>query len=120
MKKLFFLFSITMVTTGVVFASVDSNDLTSLKVLEQQGYSIPALQMVDTAKSKNSYDNDVKYVRVYKKKKSVYQALKNYFDPIQDDGEFGEHKIEFSNTWNGDTPDRYVTPLKPKKNIESL
>ena len=109
-----------MVTTGVVFASIDSNDLTNLKVLEQQGYSIPAIHMVDAEKSKNSYDNDVKYERVYKKKKSVYQALKNYFDPIQDDGEFGEHKIEFSNTWNGDTPARYVSPLRPVKKVESL
>ena len=65
------------------------------------------------------------YTRRYQQKSpkgklgNAYTYLKRYVDPFQDDGKFGEHQINFTNTWMDDTT-HYSSALEEKSTVENL
>lgn len=105
MKKLLVLLGVAVLSSGVSFASIDETKTSDIDILRNQGYSESMLNVVDVAKSFNSYNKGKsRYYRnamdrgnFFGKK---YSYLKTYFDPVQDDGLFGEHQINFSNSWD--------------------
>ncbi len=107
MKKIFILSSILLFSTGLSFAWISENDTNALDTLERQGYSESTLKIMDLVNYTNQGKNG-DYQKVYSKKTSDskigrgYEKLKYYFDPIQDDQEFGQHEINFTNNWMGD------------------
>lgn len=102
MRKILTLVGIAVFATGISFASIDEDKTTDIDVLRAQGYSESALQIVDVVKANNQGPNGTYQRRFSPKKASPYQALKIYVDPIQDDGAFAEHQVNFTNTWQGD------------------
>jgi len=101
MKKIITLLGIATLIVSVSFAAIDENETGNIDVLRSQGYSESTLRIMDTIKSLNQ-GPEGKYKRYFSKKKNTpYSALKVYVDPIQDDGEFGVHQINFTNTWKG-------------------
>lgn len=107
MKKIFILSSILLFSAGMNFAWIAENDTNSIDTLERQGYSESTLKIIDLVNYTNQGKNG-DYVKVYNKKTSNtklgrgYEKLKYYFDPQQDDQEFGQHEINFTNNWMGD------------------
>ena len=99
------------------------NETTDVEVLRAQGYSEATLQAADWANYRNGGVN-TKYVRHYQPKKSnflgrAYQKVKVYFDPIQDDGLYGDRSIEFSNTWRG-LDNKYSSDMQKTNTVENL
>lgn len=102
MKKIIALSAAVLLSTGLVFAAIDENKTGDVEVLRAQGFSESTLRVVDTVNAQASGLNG-KYKRHFVKgKPSPYTNIKLYIDPIQDDDNFGEHQINFTNTWNGD------------------
>lgn len=106
MKKVLVLFGILSVVPMAAFAYIEGSTSADVQTLKKQGFSENTLKVVDLVRSTSVGTNET-YVRQYTPKKSnkigkSYTRLKTYFDPIQEDDMFGEHQIEFSNTWLGD------------------
>lgn len=102
MKKILTLLGIITLGAGVSYAAISENKTSDIDILRSQGYSESALRIVDTVKAHNQGPTG-KYKRYFfKKKDTPYTTLKNYVDPIQDDGDFGSHQINYTNTWKGD------------------
>ncbi len=123
MKKIIALFGFIALSTTISFAYVYDDATADIDVLKTQGYSTSALELVDKARSMQKGQGGT-YERKFAqkgrtKKGNVYHQVKTYLDPAQDDGKFGEHKIEFSNTWQGDEV-FYASPLKEKEVVENL
>ena len=81
------------------------------------------LRVLDTVKSNNQSKGEL-YVRDFQQPQrtklgNFYHNLKVYFDPSQDDGKFGEHEIDFTNSWQGDHT-KYSSPLVEKGGVENL
>ena len=123
MKKILVLFGIIAITPMCSFAYLDEYETANINTLEAQGYSQSMLQAVDWANYRNRGVHG-KYVRHYQQKNSnalgrAYQRLKVYFDPIQDDGTFGDDYIQFSNTWmSNDT--KYSSDVEKNPQVERL
>ena len=103
MKKLFVLLGVIVLSTGMSFASMSESDTSNIDILRRQGFSESALHIVDTAKYHAGDKSGRYYTRNVdngKKLGKTYTVIKDYVDPIQDDGLFGEHQINFSNSWD--------------------
>lgn len=111
MKKIMALFAATLICTNLTFAYIEEGKTSDIQVMQNQGYSQSALRIVDTI---NFQSRGVKkYDRRYKKTEpSGYAYVKRYLDPLQDDDNFGEHEINFTNTWNNDEPHYTTTKVK--------
>ena len=120
MKKVIALFTTMLIATGTSFAAIDENKIGDIDVLRAQGFSESTLRILDTVNYQNK-SMSKKYERrfVKKEKPSAYTAVKLYFDPMQDDDNFGEHQINFTNTWNGNETN-YTTRKVEQKPIENL
>ncbi len=124
MKKLIVLCGLATLSTSLSFAYFESTKTSDIDILRAQGYSESTLQVVDWANATNK-GQDSTYVRHFVKKQpkgklgKAYTNLKLYVDPSQDDGLFGEHQINFTNTWNGDNT-KYSTRVMEKEKIEDL
>lgn len=108
MKKIMALFGIMLLSAGISFAAIEENDTADIDIMRSQGYSENALRVVDAIKANNQGPTG-RYKRHFYDKKSnflgrAYTRLKNYVDPAQDDHLFGEHEINFTNTFFGDEP----------------
>ena len=107
MKKTLVICALLSSCTLSSFAYVDENKTSDISGLRAQGFSESMLKTVDLVNEKNKGINGT-YVRYFTKKvpastaSNAYNELKLYVDPIQDDGIFGEHQINFTNTWKGD------------------
>ena len=123
MKKIIALFGFVALSTAVSFAYIYDDSTANVDVLKVQGYSNSALELVDKARNLQQGQGgtyEKKFAQKGRTKKgNVYHQVKTYLDPMQDDGKFGEHKIEFSNTWQGDEV-FYASPLKEKEVVENL
>lgn len=123
MKKIFALFGFVALSASVSMAFVYDDQSAQVDVLKKQGYSQSTLEIVDKSlymQRGQSGNYEKKFVQKGRTKKgNVYHQIKTYVDPMQDDGKFGEHKIEFSNTWQGDET-YYTSPLREKNQIEDL
>ncbi len=124
MKKLLILLGILTFVGASSYAYYYEDETLDIKALEAQGYSDSLIKVTDKIHDFNTGING-KYKRVYKKHPKnflgkSYTYLKDYVDPAQDDGMFGEHQINFSNSWNPERI-RYATPEKqPKGEVENL
>lgn len=122
MKKLLVLCGILALGTGVSFAYMDESETSDINALKSQGFSESMLRTVDLVNKNNSGLNGTytrHYTPKYSKKGHFYNNVKLYFDPIQDDGRFGEHQINFTNTWMGDETE-YSSQLKNTETVENL
>ena len=123
MRKAVLSLSLLLFTIGIASAYYDENTLHNVDILKAQGYSDSTIQMVDVVTNSN-LGAGAKRRRIYKLKKEnplkhAYTTLKNYVDPLQDDGAFGEHQINFTNTWNGDVP-KYAERYTMDHDVENL
>ncbi len=123
MKKLLVLFGVLVFVPAFSYAYIDESETSNMSTLKDQGFSLSTLEIVDTVKYHNS-DKNHRYQRQFNKKDhryfgKGYQYVKNYIDPIQDDGLFGEHQINYSNNWNGDNT-RYSSELDSVSQIDNL
>ena len=94
-----------------------------IDILRSQGYSESALRTVDAIKANNQGPTG-KYQTHFVQKKSnifgrAYTTIKNYFDTTQDDGQFGNHQINFTNTFMNETAE-YGYPTVERNDIENL
>ncbi len=124
MKKLLVLLGVMAFIPAVSFAYYNENETSDIDVLRAQGYSDSALMMVDLANDINKGQNGT-YTRRFQPKTpkgklgNAYTHLKRYVDPFQDDGKFGEHEINFTNTWMDGTT-HYSSALEEKSSVENL
>lgn len=124
MKKLLVLLGVAILFPMSSYAYYYENETSDIDVLKAQGYSDSALMMVDLANDINKGQNGT-YTRRFQPKTpknkwgNAYTHLKRYVDPIQDDGKFGEHQINFTNTWLGDKTN-YSSVLEEKSAVENL
>lgn len=122
MKKLLVLLGAVILSSGISFAAIGENETTDIDYLRSLGYSESALQIVDTAKYHGSHGKPRYYQRNVnngKKLGKAYTVVKYWFDPAQDDGLFGEHQINFSNSWTWEK-NKYSSRYKPAKGVENL
>ncbi|MBR5303325.1 MAG: hypothetical protein IKU37_00690 [Candidatus Gastranaerophilales bacterium] len=120
MKKIMTLFATTTLLTSLALAYIEENKTADVDILRAQGYSESTLRVVDTANAQNKgYKSNYKRRFVKTKKPSAYTNVKLYIDPIQDDDNFGEHQVNFTNTWNGDET-HYTTRKVDRTPAENL
>lgn len=111
MKKILTLLGVMVLSAGASFAAIEENKTSDIEILRSQGYSESALRIVDTVKANNQGPTG-KYKRYFiRKKDTPYTVIKNYVDPIQDDGDFGVRQINYTNTWKGNET-YYSTKVK--------
>lgn len=117
MKKVLVLFSAMTLMTGVSLAYIE--DTSNIDNLRTQGYSESLLRSLDLVKVNSAGTNGNYQRRFPLKRKSAYSNLKVYWDPIQDDGEFGVHQVDFSNTWMGGETS-YSSRFHSDKGVDNL
>ncbi len=102
MKKITALLGFIALLSTVSFAEITTKQTADFDYLKTQGFSESTLHVVDTARAHTEGVDG--YQKKYRDDGRVrpYKAIKLYFDPAQEDDKFGEHQIEFSNTWVGD------------------
>jgi len=120
MKKLL-LTGILMSMPFYAMAYIDEGKTADIDYMRAQGYSESTLQIVDMQNERHLGQNN-HYVRHFQPKKhrglgKAYEELKTYWDPSQDDGRFGRHEIEYSNTWQGD---KTFYSSEIKENVDNL
>lgn len=123
MKKIAALFAVTLLSIGVSNAVMTDTQTTEIDTLRSQGYSESALRAIDTIKANNQGPTG-RYQRYFTPKKSnifgrAYTNVKNYIDTAQDDGNFGQRQINFTNTFL-DEDAEYAQPTVESNNIENL
>ena len=120
MKKSVVLFALSILITNISFAAIDEAKTSDIDTLRAQGYSESALRVIDTVKYHNQGVNG-KYQKRFNvaKKPSPYHRLKLYVDPTQEDDLFGEHQVNFTNTWDGEETS-YTTQKVENAPIENL
>ena len=118
MKKLLFSLTALLINTSISYAYMEASNMTNIDAVRKQGFSESTVRVLDTTKSHHQGD-DSRYTRRFKLKTSPYYYLRSYVDPGADDGKFGEHQINFSNSWSGDFT-RYDSPLKETGTVENL
>ncbi len=123
MKKLLVLFGVLVFVPAFSYAYIEESETSDMSTLRDQGFSLSTLEVVDTVKYHNS-DKNHRYQRKFNKKDhnffgKSYQYIKNYVDPIQDDGLFAEHEINYSNTWSGDNA-RYSSERDSVNYVDNL
>lgn len=109
MKKLALTLCLAIAATSASYAFYLENDTHEIDTLRAQGFSESTIQVVDTATTHNKGKNARNRTHyVYKGGDNPigrsYSRIKWYFDPAQDDGRFGSHQINISNTWGDGTP----------------
>ena len=121
MKKLSVLLGVIILSSGISFASIDDNATSDIDLLRNQGFSESMLEVVDVAKSHDSNNTSKRYYTSRSKRKMgrAYSTIKTYIDPVQDDGLFGEHQINFSNSWDYNK-NKYSSRYKKVKTTENL
>jgi hypothetical protein len=122
MKKIIALFATTLLSASIVNAAMTDTETSAIKTLRAQGYSESTLRVVDTVKAINQGPTG-KYQRQFTPKSNVlgrmYSTIKEYFDPLQDDGRFGEHQIDFTNSFMNNGAE-YGYPTVESEQIENL
>jgi len=120
MKKVFVLFGAIILSTGMSLAVIDESKTSDIDSLRDQGFSESMLEIVDTVRYRNS---NAKVPRYFDKSRNKmgrgYSSLKQYIDPCQDDGLFGEHQVHFSNSWDWGK-NRYAVRKKKVIKTENL
>ena len=126
MKKIIALL-IALLIAPSAMAIIYSEDTSDPAFLQNRGYSQSLIKTVDTKKfhttgSENTYEKYYKEKSAFADKPetfkehmaSWYKKAKVYLDPIQDDGHFSEHEIEFTNDWFPELPSQ------KQKKVENL
>lgn len=124
MKKIALMLSLFVISTGISSAYLYSGELSNVDTLREQGFSESTLQVVNTVSfhNKGKHRDEQRMILPMRSRNPfgrAYTAVKNYIDPAQDDGLFGEHQIEYTNTWNSDLPG-YARKYTENKMFENL
>lgn len=95
MKRIFCLLLISIISTTVGFCAISNRDLINPTYMKNQGYSkettrIVGEQVFSPKKDKFAHKNNAR---------KFWNQFNNYFDPAHDDGRFGYHDINPSNSW---------------------
>ena len=120
MKKILLSLTVMTVIPCVSMAYLSETETNQIETLKAQGYSTPTLQLMDTVNYQNKGING-NYEKKFKNHRADgkigwYQRLKEYVDPAQDDGHFGEHDVTFSNNWRQDNV-KYSSPMIQNENL---
>lgn len=124
MNKIFIALSLFVATCASSFAYYYEGQLNQVDTVKAQGYGENMAIVMDKVNYQSAGING-RYKRVYSKKYSnnpalnAYEKVKLYFDPCQDDPSFGEHEINYSNTWNRNLPS-YSMPMKKGNQVDNL
>lgn len=108
MKKTVAILSI-LALSQCAFAYIKEGTTSDIDKLQNRGFSQTTLKIMDAERARQARDGEhyVKYYESdYYKKSSLYQKIKVYLDPAQDDGLFGEHENSFSNRFFVDQPSK--------------
>ena len=120
MKKVLVLFGAIILSTGISFGEIQEGTTSDIDNLRRQGFSESMLEVVDTARYHDSNGKTSRYFdRSRNKLGRGYSSIKNYIDPGQDDGLFGDHQIQFSNSWDWGK-NRYAVRKKKVQKTENL
>ena len=121
MKNLSVLLGVIILSSGMSFGAINDNATSDIDLLRNQGYSESILEVVDTAKSHDSNGLTPRYYTSRGKNKlgRGYTSLKTYIDPVQDDGLFGDHQINFSNSWTWGR-NKYSSKYRKVNTVENL
>ena len=121
MRKVFVLLSIAALSMGASFASINDNATSDIDLLRNQGFSESILEVIDTARNHDSNGVTPRYYTSRSKNKlgRGYTSFKTYIDPVQDDGLFGDHQINFSNSWTWGR-NRYSSKYRKVNTVENL
>lgn len=95
--------------------AIDETMTADIDVMRSQGYSESALRVIDTARAHQQAMAGNYQRRFINTHGGAYKILKLYVDPSQEDDQFGEHQINFANTWLGN-PTHYVTTKEDRGN----
>ena len=125
MKKLLVLLGIIILPCTSALASIGEYQTSDIDTLRYEGYSESMLQAVDTSKYHQTRGKSKRYFQSTSQTKSgkklgrAYSYIKTYVDPAQDDGLFGEHQINFSNSWDWGK-NNYSSRYKKVEQIDNL
>ena len=123
MKMILVLLGIMALVPCASYAYMEESNTASVDTLRARGFSETTLQLVDLTQDRDKGENSPYQRRFIPKghKNFIgksYAFLNNYFNPIYDDGLFGEHQVNFTNTWSGENSS-YSSPLKDSQ-LENL
>lgn len=121
MKKILILSAILAFTSNMLFAAQDAAEMSAIDSLRAQGYSEQTLKIYDNINYMNKHGNYETYY-VDKQQHPIgkfYTKVKLYTDIAQDDGEFGMHEINYSNSFFGNETD-YTTRKVKRSDVENL
>ena len=126
MKKMLALFSVIALSQAISFAYINEDTSTLIDSLDRQGFSISTQEIVDTAVMQ-AQGEGTNYVRRFQEIEhknwfsKFYTRAKIYTDTAQDDGKFGMHQINFTNSWDSENTD-YSSRFKkmPKQAVEEI
>ena len=121
MRKILAFVGVMALSVTASYAFYTERNVSSVDMLRRQGYSESTLKVVDTVKYSARGTNgkyEKRFVPVAQNSKAgrSYTRLKNYVDPIQDDGDFGQHQVNFTNTWKGNET-KYSSSKEPVENL---
>lgn len=121
MKKLIILSAMLVFASNIGFAAQDGSEMSSIDSLRAQGYSEHTLKILDTVNYMNKHGNYETYY-VDKKENPIgkfYTKAKLYTDVAQDDGKFGMHEINYTNSFFGEETS-YTTRKVKRSDVENL
>ncbi len=108
MKKTVAILSI-LALSQCAFAYMKEGTTSDVDKMQGKGYSQATLKIIDGERVRQQ-NAGTQYVRYYDNefytKDSPYRRIKLLFDPIQDDGLFGNHENSFTNTIFPDQPSK--------------
>ena len=122
MKKIIALFAVALFSTTIAHAAMTEAQTSEIETLRVQGFSESALRSIDTIKALNQGPNGTYQKKFIPKRNflgKTYTTIKNYFDPAQDDNEFGHHQINFTNTFMNEKA-HYAYPTKEVEVLDNL
>ena len=104
MKRIIVLASLLAISMNTGFAAILGSASSDIDTLRAQGFSESTLKVVDLVRYNNRGMNGTYERRFITKEGNklgrAYTHLKTYVDPTQDDNLFGEHQINFVNTYS--------------------
>ena len=95
MKRFICLAVLAAVSASAGICAISTKDMTNSTYMDNQGYSEETIRLVNDHiyKPKETRDEES---RVY----NFWKRLYSYYDPAQDNGQFGHNKIRFNNNWD--------------------
>lgn len=124
MKKIFLI----LVLLGFIapsYAFLVESTTSDVDVLKHSNYSESTLKIIDTIKTENTYGfnpyspayQPIYPVTAWDHTRMWYEKIKDWVDPMQDDGYFGHHEINFENRFFQNEPSQSMFKKDLKPNV---